>query len=72
MLTVRWFANGTDRVCEAISTWTESAEHGKRSVFVDRPGNGILCIDEGNVFVMNGDGKTVATYNDLEGIPKAA
>lgn len=79
MLTVRWFDKGADRVMEATSiqvqvrSHEDGADYGGRSVFVDRPDNGILCIDTGTVFIMNERGKTIATYNDCEGAsPKAA
>ena len=76
MLTIRWnevTGVSTTMEAERVSLQPQvdpdNVDRGRRHVFVDRPGVGTLCIDNGSVYVMNEAGKTISTYTDLEGSP---
>lgn len=72
MLTITWNENDgciTHMEAERVSAQRQidgdGIDRGRRHVFVDRPKQGVFCIDSGTVYVMNEVGRTISTYSDV-------
>ena len=62
MLTVKWQKKGYEQIIPSISTWFRDDQDG-RILFVEKSSNFIEQYDDGDFYVMNENGKTVADYH---------